>query len=201
MLIEIFKRLSIGSNTLLFSNWETFRAVSISQAEYYDMLFNRIIYSGYTKENLLKCINLLDFPKDPYELSIVMYLVFVFNLKTVDTKEMAIALFDDKVINLKKELKNCNSRNKYDYESDINDIVEAVFDIYITLSEYDEAIDYFNKNYISNELEVKQYVLLERLDRHKLVSYWIREYEKYLGKIKYRNYLNERYKELKAVSN
>ena len=43
LLIEIFKRLSIGSNRLLFVNWETFKALGVSQTEYYDTIINRII--------------------------------------------------------------------------------------------------------------------------------------------------------------
>lgn len=41
LLIEIFKRLSIGSNRLLFINWETFRALGVAQSEYYNTIMKR----------------------------------------------------------------------------------------------------------------------------------------------------------------
>ena len=90
--IEIFRRLSIGSNRLLFINWETFRALGVSQAEYYDTIMKRILYNGYTKENLEKCIDLLDVLKDPYDLSCCMFWIFMSNLKTINNKEISLEL-------------------------------------------------------------------------------------------------------------
>ena len=89
LLIEIFKRLSKGSNILLFVNWETFNALGISQSDYYDTLMKRILYNGYSKEGLQRCIDLLNIEKDSYDYY-SMFQIFTFNLKTIDMKEDAI---------------------------------------------------------------------------------------------------------------
>lgn len=200
LLIEIFKRLSIGSNRLLFINWETFRALGVSQGEYYDTILKRILYNGYTKDNLKKCIDLLDVLKDPYELSYDMFWVFISNLKTINNKEISLGLLTDKVNALKVHLKGAkNSHEKYDITENINDYVECILEIYLTMSEYECAIAYFHKNYIEDNKEVKEYILLEKLEELDLTKEWIKEYESN-NNIKFRNSITEKYTKLKKSS-
>lgn len=199
LLIKIFKRLSTGSNILLFSNWQTFRAIGIEQSEYYDVIIKRIIFDGYTNDNINECIKLLDVLKDPYELSISMYEAFVDNLKNIKAMLIATDLLTQKVIELKEKLNSAKDYNRqYDITKDINDNVLCLLNIYIVMGEIDAGIKYYNKNYIESIREVKQYILLEYLMIHNLKEYWIREYERY--KIKYRESLVNTYNELKKIS-
>lgn len=199
LLIEIFKRLSIGSNRLLFINWDTFRALGVSQGEYYDVIMKRILYNGYTKENLEKCIDLLDILKDPSELSYDMFWIFISNLKTIDNKEIALKLLIDKVSALKIELKAAkNSHQEYDITENINNYVECILEIYLTMNEYECAIAYYHKNYIEDNKEVKEYILLEKLEELDLIKEWIKEYENN-NNIKYRDSINEKYTKFKNL--
>ena len=195
LLIELFKRLSHGSNYLLFVNWETFRALGVEQADYYDLIMKRVLFNGYSKENLQKCVDLLSVLKDPYELSYNMYFVFSNNLKVPDNKLLAIDLLKEKVKDLKEKL--VKQKDSYEIENELNNSVLCVMNIYFSLFEIDIAIKYFNANYVEKNKEVKAYILLNELEDASLNEYWIREYEKNLGKIDYRDSLKEQYNKLK----
>lgn len=201
LLIEIFKRLSIGSNRLLFINWETFRALGVSQSDYYDNILKRILYNGYTKENLQKCIDFLDIVKDPYELSYDMFYTYISNLKTIDNKEVSIQLINEKIEDLKLKLKDeKNSRIEYDLQELLNEYVECVTDIYFELEEIEKGIKFFHKNYIERSKEIKEYVLLNKLDAADLIDAWLKEYEQNMNKINFRESLKKRYEELIMMS-
>lgn len=200
LLIEIFKRLSIGSNRLLFINWETFRALGVSQSEYYDTILKRILYNGYTKDNLEKCIDLLDVLKDPYDLSYGMFWIFISNLKTINNKEISLELLTDKVSAMKVHLRGTkNSHEEYVITDNINNYVECILEIYLTMNEYECAIAYFHKNYIEDNKEVKEYILLEKLEELDLTKEWIKEYESN-NNIKFRDSINEKYTKFKKSS-
>ena len=197
--IEIFRRLSIGSNRLLFINWETFRALGVSQAEYYDTIMKRILYNGYTKENLEKCIDLLDVLKDPYDLSCCMFWIFMSNLKTINNKEISLELLKDKVSTMKLHLKETkNSHEEYAITDNINNYIECILEIYLTINEYECGIAYFHKNYIEDDKEIKEYVLLGKLEELNLTKEWIKEYESN-NNIKFRNSINEKYTKFKKA--
>ena len=199
LLIEIFRRLSIGSNRLLFINWETFRALGVSQAEYYDTIMKRILYNGYTKENLEKCIDLLDVLKDPYDLSCCMFWIFMSNLKTINNKEISLELLKDKVSTMKLHLKETkNSHEEYAITDNINNYIECILEIYLTINEYECGIAYFHKNYIEDDKEIKEYVLLGKLEELNLTKEWIKEYESN-NNIKFRNSINEKYTKFKKA--
>lgn len=198
LLIKIFKRLSIGSNRLLFINWETFRALGVSQAEYYDTIIKRILSNGYTEDNLKKCVELLDIDKDPYELSYDMFWTYISNLKTTNDKEKSIELMDIKIKELCLKIKNIkDSHNKFYIEKAINDYTECITEIYFILGESISGISYFSNNYIEDNKEVKEYILLEKLEQLDLLEEWINEYEKNINKIDFRDSLKEKYKKIK----
>lgn len=194
LLIEIFKILSIGSCTLLFTNWETFRALGVSQSDYYDTIVKRILSKGYTKDNLNKCIDLLEITKSPYEMSYDMYGMLVSNLKTTDVKEMTIKLLQSKIDSLKIDLASIKDDYVEFYlKEDINDYVQCVLEINLLLGEYQEGIKYFQKNYFEEIKEIKEYVLLNVLESYDLKNEWIKEYESKKDKIKFRDSINEQY--------
>lgn len=200
LLVEIFKRLSIGSNRLLFVNWETFRALGVAQDEYYDVIIKRILSLGYTLENLKFCVDLLEIPKDPYELSYNMFKVFIANLKTLDDKLLAIDIINTKVEGFNTEIKAIKDRysnEKYKLEEIKNCFVKCSLEIYCDIDEATKGIKYFDKYYTGEEKEVKEYILLDMLDRLALKEEWIKEYESKMNKIDFRESLRERYNSLK----
>ena len=205
LLIEIFKRLSIGSNILLFVNWETFKALGVNQSDYYDMLMKRILFDGYSNENLQKCIDLLDVPKDPYELSYNMFWTFIDNLNTPYIKEQALKLLEDKVQILNQKLKEVKDYQKeFAIKSNINNYVECILEIYLLLHDSIKGINYFHKNYIESDKEVKEYILLDKIDELmnalNLKNVWIEEYESKMNQIDFRQSIKEKYSKLKKSS-
>ena len=54
-----------------------------------------------------------------------------------------------------------------------------------------------DKYYTGEEKEVKEYILLDMLDRLALKKEWIKEYESKMNKVDFRESLRERYNSLK----
>ena len=162
LLIILYRILSEGNSTMLFVSFNTFDGLGVSQEDYYNCLVNRILASGYTKENYEKCASLLDVPKDLERDASCIYDVFVQSLKTIDNKYMAIEI-------LEKEIKeNCRMLKKYDYyrRGHINYLVISVLKIYCILNEKDKGISFYNKNYIETVGE-KKIVVLSRVLKEK----------------------------------
>ena len=158
LLVEIFKRLSIGSNRLLFVNWETFKALGVAQDEYYDVIIKRILSLGYTLENLKFCVDLLEISKDPYELSYYMFKVFIENLKILDDKLLAIDIINTKVEGFNTEIKAIKDRysnEKYKLEEIENCFVKCSLEIYCDIDEATKGIKYFDKYYTGEEKKLR----------------------------------------------
>ena len=85
----------------------------------------------------------------------------------------------------------------YDNSEYIDCFTECVLEIYIQLREVKDGIAYFQKKYIAINKEIKEFVLLNIIEKNELYKEWITEYEKNLGKIKYRDSLKEQYIEYK----
>lgn len=64
LLIELFKKLSYGNYILKFSNWQTFKAIGVSQTEFYFTIITKILLNTHNYENIYKCVNLLSVDKD-----------------------------------------------------------------------------------------------------------------------------------------
>lgn len=198
LLIAIFKRLSIGSHRLLFCNWDTFKALGVCQSEYYDIIVKRILKNGYTEDNLIKCIKMLYFPKDFNELSSFMFGVFINNLEDNNVRSIALSLLEDGVKSLKIDLKKAKDyKSKYNIENDINSFTQCILEIYILQNEYEKGIKYFKDNYEEDDNEIKEYILFRILDAYNLKDEWIKEYEKNIDLVDYRDSIKERYKKLK----
>lgn len=97
-------------------------------------------------------------------------------------------------------MKTKNNSIAYEIEVNINNYVECILEINLLLNEFEMGINYFHKNYIESDKEIKEYILLNKLDELDLKKEWIKEYEQYMNKIDYRDSLVERYEELKGLS-
>ena len=116
-----------------------------------------------------------------------MFKIFIYNLKTTEVEELAIELLNTKVQQQIIEFKNLKDNNrKYTLKENINNYIECIIEIYFNLNEIDKGIKYFHKYYIQKIREVKEYILLEKLDELNLTKEWLNEYESHMDKIDYR---------------
>lgn len=196
LLVKLFKILSYGTHYLTFSNWETFRAIQISQSEFYDNIIKRKFSSSIDEDKILYCIDLLNVEFDPYEYHRSMLHIFESNLKTIEMKEKAIELLKEQVIKTKERLRELKKDN-YELREKNKYFVECIIDIYFELGKVNEGISYFHKNNTEATKEVKEYILLEKIEEFEFIDEWILEYEKHLGKIDYRDSLKEKYNKFK----
>ena len=203
LLIELYELVSRGTNTLVFTNWDTFRALGVSQTEYFDMLLKRVLSTGESINNIKVCIDLLDNCKDPDVLDEFLINIFIDNLRTEESKLTAINLLDEKVVEVKEKIRSLGKKyNHYDMyylEEDNNLYVETVTRLYFSSFEVDEGIKYYQKNYIHYNSEVKEYILLEILRELELYEEWITEYESASKKIKLREELTRDYEKIKEL--
>ena len=201
ILIKLYELLSEGSNYLKFSNWETFRAVGISQADFYDLIVKRIFTKGYTTENLKIVVQLLKVPKDPYGLDEELIETLITNLPTIDTKIKVIDL-------LKKEVDELASliavekdyHKRFNLKELHNLLVEGVFRTSISMHEVQNGILYYRKHDIEIDKEITEFKILEYLENKNLTKDWIKEYESTKDKIDYRDSIKEKYKKLKETN-
>ena len=203
LLIELYELVSRGTNTLVFTNWDTFKALGVSQTEYFDMLLKRILSTGNSINNIKVCIDLLDNCKDPDILDEFLINIFIDNLRTEESKLTAINLLYEKVVKVKEKIKGLgkkyNYHDMYYLEEDNNLYVETVTRLYFSSFEVDEGIKYYQKNYIHYNSEVKEYILLEILRELELYEEWITEYESASKKIKLREELTRDYEKIKEL--
>lgn len=194
LLKDLFIILSFGTHYLTFSSWNTFGAIQISQSEFLMNIVQRKLANGITDDNLSYCIELLNVKYDPQEYHKSILISFESCLKTADARYMAIELLKKQVLLWKEKYRQ---KDSYENETYVNYFVECIIDIYIELCEVKNGISYFHKQYINRDKEIKEYILLEKLEEYGLYKEWILEYEKHLEKIDYRNELKEKYKEYK----
>lgn len=199
LLRQIYLILSIGSNYLTFSNWETFQAVQISQPEFFETVANRKLMIEVSKQSLEYCVDLLDVVKSPYILFEDLIFAFLNCLKTSDMKYVAVLLIEEKIKYYKEKLVEIKKAKKdtYDTTEKINDFTLAGVYIYFSLNEIEAGIKFFHKYHSHFDKEVNEYILLEIIEFFGLDEEWIKEYEKHLGKIDYRDGLKEKYIEKK----
>ncbi len=195
LLSEIYKTLSYGTNYLIFTNWNTFGAIQVSQSEFLENIVGRILYDGMSKENIRSCIDLLECQYDPQEYHENVLITILNSLNTNDSKYLAIELFEEKVEKWKEKY---NKKRDYTNEEYLNYFVKCIVYLYFELYEVEKGIKYFKKQYIEQTLDVKEYMLLEIIEKYGFYKEWINEYEKNLGKISYKDSLKEKYNKLKA---
>ena len=116
---------------MLFTNWDTFKALGESQYMYYRNIIERILKEGCTEITIQKCIDLLDMPSDSKELSYDRFDVLDKFLKNEEDRCLAIELINKKLDTLKEKLQNAKDYSiRYDIKRRLI-ILFYVFQIYI----------------------------------------------------------------------
>ncbi len=181
---KLYGMLSYACAYYIFNTEDPFRSVGIKQTDLVDSIIQRKFGNGFNNESIRSAIELvINSNLDRVTLHSFLISVLIKNLKTPDTKEIAI---EQCYILRKEQLNPSTNKSKrsslsdlYEYQKKerLNNLVEIVFRLNIALSEYDKAIEYFNKNYKEKDKEISLYVLLFLLFQYDLKEHWISVYE------------------------
>lgn len=194
LLKDLFVILSNGTHYLTFSSWNTFGAIQVSQPEYLRCIIERTLVNGITRENLEFCVKLLNVAFDPMIFHCEMLDTFCSCMPTPDSRKLAIELLKEQIEAWKEKYKKYR---KSQMKEQLNYLVDCILYIYIDLYEPQEGIKYFLKEYIEKDPEVKEYILLNILEKYELYEEWIKEYESKHKKINFRAGLKEKYNKIK----
>jgi hypothetical protein len=187
LLTKLYEMLSYACAYYIFNTDNPFRSVGIEQTDLLDSIIKRKLGNGIGKENIKSAISLvISSNVDRETLTSSLINVLVMNLKSTDSKEIAI----EQCMAIKEELEkqrlnssrkaSFSDRSEYDRKEKINNLVEIVFKLNMALCEYDKAIAYFNNNNMENDKEVTLYILLRHLLNYNLKEHWLNEYERAL---------------------
>lgn len=189
---RLFRLLCDGCDTLIFSNWEPFRAIRISRYEYLDCLFKRILALGYSDENLVKCIKICMYPIDRESLKSDALEQLFDIISDKDTKLRLIELTQKEI-----EEYSILIKEKYNESYELQEYGSSVSYMYLSLHMTNEAISYLSK--FEKKEEILFYVIFNNLYKLDYYEEWIEVYEKYKDKIEYRDRINEDYKTIKEM--
>ncbi|MDD4569648.1 MAG: hypothetical protein PHE70_05930 [Tepidanaerobacteraceae bacterium] len=202
LLEKLYEMLCYACGYYIFSTDNPFRSVGIEQTELLDIVITRKLGIGISKESVKSVIALvINGRADRETLHSSLINVLIANLKTPDSKEIAIEQSMALKAELDKSKRNLSKKSwvsgssDYEREEKINNLVEMVFKLNVALCEYEKAIKYYNGNNVEWDNEVSLYVLLNLLLEYELKEYWLREYDKAVKKgVKPREALQRTYK-------
>jgi hypothetical protein len=184
LLIKLYNMLCYACDYYIFNTENPFQSVGIEQTSLLETIIARRFGKGISENNVKSVIDLVICSRvDRETLHSSLICILIMHLKSTDSKEIAIKQGKQ----LKKELQEfkkespkkryISESSDYEHNKKINNIVEMIFRINIELCEFDEAIQYFNKNYIEKYTEDKLYVLLRLIWEYELKDLWLREYD------------------------
>lgn len=201
LLLQLYSILSIGTTSLRFSNWDTFRSIQVPQTEFLKTVLDRKMQEEVTKEDIKKCINILTLGVDSDTLTDSLFYIYSDSLNNDKQRLMSIEVLKENIVELQDKLKTKevkNSWNKqYHIEKDINNFTTLILFLYININQVDDAINFYYKNYIEDSKEILMYCLLEYLEEFELYEEWVREYEK--NKVDYRDSINKNILQLRKI--
>lgn len=187
-LIRLFKLLSYGTHTLVFSGWKTFSRIYVDELEYLSILYKRILINGYTDENLETCANLSLIYPDEYVLASAGITMLNDMIQDIETKIRLIEILKKDILNYKnKNLTHFNYTSYYQF---------ALLYVYFSIQYFSEGIIYYLKN-CNSKLDKKINAILKVLDELGYHDEWLELYEKYEKKVEMPDDLKKQYKELK----
>ncbi len=199
LLIEIYKILNKAGCYYIFPTSEPFRAIGIEQEVFYDNIIRRIASNGLTDENINLCVELLYIDNQLYTNMYDMVSTIINNLTTVESRNKAIEMLKNEVIDIKEkmEIKKEQRITLFELEEKHNRLVEYITCLCLNFENIDNGIKYFQKNYIEKFTEIREYKLLNIIEKYELYDDWMKEYEAH--KIKYREELQEKYEKFKKL--
>ena len=176
LLEKLYQVLCYACDVVIFSAYDPFQAVGIAQTEFLDAVLGLKALHLELGEFIDQGLVLIrDSRLNRYTLGSNLVQVLVDRLRTPESLEMAIEraaqlISDpDPVPDQKREYSSADRTNR---------LVEFGFLAYIKLSDYDNAIGFFNRHYTRGAPEITLYVLLEWLRSLHRDDLWQREYER-----------------------
>jgi len=184
LLEDLYRVLCYSCNFITFRDKNSFQKVGIKQVEFYRVLLN-LKYSvtsirQFFEEGLILIFtNPLSEEAEDKDI-IEVLLEFV---KTPDSRQLAFEVCIEVLRKCRqKEIKVNDYRNHtvFHQQERINLIVITAFKLLNLLQETDEAIDFFQHNYLINDDELALFVLIKLLLNQGRSEYVIRVYEEAL---------------------
>ncbi|GAU78834.1 hypothetical protein F3D3_3469 [Fusibacter sp. 3D3] len=185
LLFKLYEMLSYACGYYLFRTDNPFRSIGMDQTELLYTVIARRFSSGI-KQDKVKAVleSVITSNVDRETLSSSLISVLIQNLKSSESKEMAIEqskLLMDGFMRTKQtalKMKPATRHSDYERKEKINKLVEIVFRLNIELSEYDKAIQFYNKYHNEIDAEINLFILLKWLEAYELKALWLREYDR-----------------------
>ena len=198
MLLEkLYQMLCYACDFVLFSAYDPFQSVGISQTAFLDAVLGLKAEHLELHKFIDHGLHLVrDSRLNRYTLGSNLVQVLIDRLRTPESLELAI----ERAAHLHSET-NSGPERKQNYEraDRRNRLAEFGFLAYVKLSDYDRAIDFFLARYIASDKEISLFVLLERLRALQREDLWQREYERAIQTgIRPRDRLADAYRHLKS---
>ncbi len=201
----LYLRLCRGCGYYLFSSEDPFRALGITQPDFYERVINRAFALGIDGNSIKNA--LMDAATvflDRETLHEYMESVLIAKLPTSDSKYKAIEIAMEMIDSMESDLKALNkySDRRYSLESNIDSLCDTILGIGISLGEPEDAIKYYWLHDKSQDKEVTLYRLLRSIwyfDGG--AELWIRTYEKavHIRKVQPRSRLTEQYEKMMEI--
>ncbi len=199
---DLYLRLCRGCGYYIFSSEDPFRAIGITQTDFYERVVRRSFALGVDDDTIKKA--LMDATSvflDRETLHAFLEFVLVSILPTSDSRYKTIGVAMSMIEEMEKELKKENkySNHRYYLQSNIRNLCDTILGIGIWLGEPDDAIKYYWMHDEEKDKEVTLYRLLQTIDFFEGGSeLWRKTYENAVKvrKVKPRSSLYERYAKL-----
>ena len=197
LLANLYHMLCYACDFVIFSAYDPFQSVGISQTEFFDAVLGLKAEHLELGKFIYYSLRLIrDSRLNRYSLGSNLVQVLVDRLRTPESLEMAIQRAAQWISNPDPAP---DPKRKYSSEDATERMAQFGFLAYIKLSDYDKAIDFFKRHYKRSKPEMTLYVLLEWLRSLHREELWQREYERAIqAGIKPRDSLARAYDHLKA---
>ncbi len=165
LLEGLYTLLCDACGEVLFTAYDPFESVGITQTEFYRQVLALHENVVSKRELIAKALTLFtDNDVNRYTLYSDLMRVIIEFLRTPDLKSLAIEHANEKR-RMRQSSQAPPASNVVEYlrTRKDNNLVEFVFRCFLALSERDDALAYFGKNYIEDDPEVKLYVLVRLL--------------------------------------
>ncbi|MDA3894058.1 MAG: hypothetical protein PF517_20560 [Salinivirgaceae bacterium] len=169
-MVKLYELLTYACHYILFNSYDVFDSIGISQTDFFTTVttLQRKHLGG--KDFVKQASRLaLNNPLNRYTLYSGLMNIVIEHCPTPDMKRALcndLLEFYTETINAPDNEKDYPSRDrKYSFikMSKLNTIAESLLTIYLIVNEFDEGITFFNNAYLSNEPEIKLYVLVRNL--------------------------------------
>jgi hypothetical protein len=185
LLTKLYVMLCYSCEYVLFSAYDSFESVGIEQATF----FRSVLDLKYRHESPDEFVNnsiilIVDHSLNRYTLYSTLMEIAIHYISDLNFIEMALTTCDRIIAETRKEpetkKKGWTDTNDYRKNRKLNNLVEMKFLCYAELQEFEEGIEYFEKNYLEQNLEVKLYILLHLLFLFQQKELFIQIYQKAL---------------------